>query len=253
MYRIYWVDVDRAFLSALLQAHPLEEMGFRLIGCSSDPLHARREILHLQPDVVFTEVEMPGLSGLDLIRTVRERRPEIVFVVVSGAQRFSYVQRALRLRVYDYCLKPVEEEHFQNLLRQLYRYLSRNQHMAAAHREALVGETENVHFNELRRYVDANFCRPMTLTELSKAFFLSTNYCGYLFKRYTGTTFVQYVRRLRLERAKLLLETTTLPIAQIATSVGYLDLSRFSRLFKAEIGLSPGQYRTQVCGEKQRR
>ena len=47
---------------------------------------------------------------------------------------------------------------------------------------------------------------------------------------------MQYVRGLRLERAKHLLETTALPVAQIAASVGYVDLSRFSRLFKSEVG-----------------
>ena len=49
-----------------------------------------------------------GRDGLELIRSVRERRPEIVFVIVSGARKFEYAQRALRLRVYDYCLKPVQ-------------------------------------------------------------------------------------------------------------------------------------------------
>ncbi len=248
MYRIYWVDADSSFLSALLQAHPLEPQGFRLIGSSSDPVRARKEILRLQPDVVFTEIDLPALSGLELIRSVRERRPEIVFVIVSGARKFEYAQRALRLRVYDYCLKPVQEEHFQSLLQQLYRTLSRGRR-AAAGKDAPEGETENVHFNDLKRYVDAHYCTPLTLTELSRIFYLSTNYCGYLFKRYTGSTFVQYVRGLRLERAKHLLETTALPVAQIAASVGYVDLSRFSRLFKSEVGLTPAQYRARARGK----
>lgn len=249
MYRIYWVDADSSFLSALLQAHPLEPQGFRLIGSSSDPVRARKEILRLQPDVVFTEVELPALSGLELIRSLRERRPEIVFVIVSGARKFEYAQRALRLRVYDYCLKPVQEEHFQSLLQQLYRTLARSRRAPAAGKGAPEGETENVHFNDLKRYVDAHYCTPLTLTELSRIFYLSTNYCGYLFKRYTGSTFVQYVRGLRLERAKHLLETTALPVAQIAASVGYVDLSRFSRLFKSEVGLTPAQYRARARGK----
>lgn len=106
-----------------------------------------------------------------------------------------------------------------------------------------------MHFNDLKRYVDAHYCTPLTLTELSRIFYLSTNYCGYLFKRYTGSTFVQYVQGLRLERAKHLLETTALPVAQIAASVGYVDLSRFSRLFKSEVGLTPAQYRARARGK----
>ena len=243
MYRIYWVDADGAGPGAALQGRSLEGLGFRLVGQSADPLRARREILRLQPDVVFTEVEMPGLSGLELIRSVRERRPEIVCVIVSGARSFEYAQKALRLRVFDYCLKPVQEAYFLNLLQQLYRYLSRSRRAGAAARPAAKPETENVHFNDLKRYVDAHFCQPLTLAELSKAFYLSTNYCGYLFKRYTGETYVQYVRGLRLEKAKALLAETDLPVAQVAASVGYIDLSRFSRLFKAEIGLTPAQYR----------
>ena len=57
------------------------------------------------------------------------------------------------------------------------------------------------------------------------------------------------MRGLRLERAKYLLETTALPVAQIAASVGYVDLSRFSRLFKSEVGLTPAQYRARARGK----
>lgn len=63
------------------------------------------------------------------------------------------------------------------------------------------------------------------------------------FQKATGMTPIQYVHTLRLEEAKQLLESTDMSIEAIAGEVGYEDMSFFSRLFRREVGLTPGQYR----------
>lgn len=67
-------------------------------------------------DILITDIEMPGMNGLELIRQVRERYPSIKIVILSGYSRFEYAQTALRCGVNDYLLKPVAQDVFNELL-----------------------------------------------------------------------------------------------------------------------------------------
>jgi transcriptional regulator GlxA family with amidase domain len=82
-----------------------------------------------------------------------------------------------------------------------------------------------------------------TVGELSKSVNLSVPHLLYLFKRETGMTLVQYLRHLRLEKARALLEDSFLQIKQISFEVGLPDQSHFVRYFKEKNGLTPSEYR----------
>jgi len=85
--------------------------------------------------------------------------------------------------------------------------------------------------------------RELPLAELARAVYLSPSRFQHLFKAETGTTPAHYLRKLRLEHAKGLLETSLLGIKQIMHSVGLKDRSHFEREFKKLYGLTPRQYR----------
>lgn len=72
-----------------------------------------------QPDILFADICMPILDGLEMIGKVREKRPSMPIVVLSGYNNFDYARQAMRLEVYDYLLKPVNQEELTNTLRKL--------------------------------------------------------------------------------------------------------------------------------------
>lgn len=69
------------------------------------------------------------------------------------------------------------------------------------------------------------------------------SYFSALFKKETGEGFAKYLTRVRMERAKELLQRTNLPVAEICVQVGYSDVKHFTQNFKKETNLNPGQYR----------
>jgi transcriptional regulator GlxA family with amidase domain len=87
---------------------------------------------------------------------------------------------------------------------------------------------------------------PLPLEDLAADVGLSISRFGYLFHRYLGTSPGAYLHALRMERARLLVESTTLPVAEIMRQVGLTDPSHFSRDFRAAHGLSPRAYRRQL-------
>lgn len=72
------------------------------------------------PDLLITDIQMPAVNGLELIRYVKQKHPSILCVILTGYGEFSYAQEAIRLGVSDYLLKPVEEQALKELLTRLY-------------------------------------------------------------------------------------------------------------------------------------
>lgn len=95
-----------------------EELGLTLIGTAYDGLTALSLIEAKQPDVLITDIRMPGIDGLELIRQARELQPELQFIIISGHKQFDYAQHAIKYGVAEYLLKPIKgHELNQTLLR----------------------------------------------------------------------------------------------------------------------------------------
>ena len=92
-------------------------------------------------------------------------------------------------------------------------------------------------------YIDANLERKITVDQLANAARISRSHLCYLFKVETGEAPMQYIRRRRIERARELLERTSLSIKEIRTRVGLSDRSHFTRGFKDAFGMTPTEYR----------
>jgi YesN/AraC family two-component response regulator len=90
-----------------------------------------------------------------------------------------------------------------------------------------------------RRYADNQF----TVREIADQFSMSLAHLGKYFKEKTGCTLSEYIHRLRIEKAMQLLRSTDLQLLEIVQTVGYQDVSSFIRKFKAEMSITPGEYR----------
>ncbi|MDF2721720.1 MAG: transcriptional regulator [Paenibacillus sp.] len=92
-------------------------------------------------------------------------------------------------------------------------------------------------------YMKAHYQKELSRNVLAQQVALSPAYFSSLFKSHTGLTPIQYIHRLRLDRAKQLLREGGMPIRQVAEEVGFADSFYFTRLFTKETGLSPRDYR----------
>ena len=97
-------------------------------------------------------------------------------------------------------------------------------------------------------YIASHQFDPIRLDEIAGALNVSTFHFCRIFKQATGLTFVAYVSRLRVEKAKLLLQDKNLRISEIAYEVGFQSLTHFNRIFRKLVGSSPTEYRSWVSG-----
>jgi two-component system response regulator YesN len=149
-------DRDYQFLAETVDWN---RFGVEPVGRCRDGISAMEEILRLWPDIVFTEIRMPGMGGIELIRRTREHGLSCEFVIVSRYQRFEYAQSAMRLGVEEYLLKPVERD---ELVRVLEKFVERD---TARERQDM-----NERFLHTRRLLRNSFMDKFTMGELPRSF-----------------------------------------------------------------------------------
>lgn len=208
-----------------------------VIGEAADGMEALAQIDHLQPDIVIMDINIPIINGLKVIQTSRMRYPDMAFIIVSGYDDFSYCREALRMRITDYILKPVNYEEFGSCIDRLKIALYENR------------KTEEQDAQEERtitgiiRYLQEHLDKEISLNILADEFHLSSQYISQLFKSEIGVNFLAYLTSIRMERAKKLLLATSLSIGEISEKCGYADYRVFTKAFKKEEGSTPSQYR----------
>ena len=90
--------------------------GFEIVGQAYNGEEALASISSQKPDLVFTDVRMPGLSGLELIEKCQPLSPDTKFVIISGHSEFEYAKSAMQNGALGYLLKPVDPEELTDLL-----------------------------------------------------------------------------------------------------------------------------------------
>ncbi|MGF6352262.1 two-component system response regulator YesN [Paenibacillus sp. 4624] len=120
MYKVIVADDEPFMLEGWKTMIDWQGCGYELCGTATDGEEALDLINHVNPDLVVTDIQMPVLDGLGLIRTMREElKYDSQIVIVTGYSEFGYAQQAIRYRVNEYVLKPLVPEEIHELLRNL--------------------------------------------------------------------------------------------------------------------------------------
>ncbi|MBM7566212.1 response regulator transcription factor [Paenibacillus sacheonensis] len=119
MHKALIVDDESWVVESLKDLVDWERHGFEIIGQAHNGAEALALMKELKPDVVFTDIRMPEMSGLELIQRGRSLGLPILFVVVSGYAEFAYAQKAISYGAVAYCLKPFDDMEISGVLHKL--------------------------------------------------------------------------------------------------------------------------------------
>lgn len=216
------------------EAHDCE-----VVGEAADGMEALTQIDTLRPDIVIMDINIPIMNGLKVIQLSRIKHPDIAFVIVSGYDDFSYCREALRLQITDYILKPVNYEEFGTCIDNLKISLFERRMSAVAESE----KQEERAITGITRYLQEHLSEEMSLSVLAEEFHLNAQYISQLFKSEIGVGFLAYLTNIRMEKAKKLLLSTSLSVAEVAEQSGYGDYRVFTKVFKKAEGITPSQFR----------
>ncbi|MGN0243485.1 MAG: helix-turn-helix domain-containing protein [Lachnospiraceae bacterium] len=216
------------------EAHDCE-----VVGEAADGMEALSQIDTLRPDIVIMDINIPIMNGLKVIQLSRIKHPGTAFVIVSGYDDFSYCREALRLQITDYILKPVNYEEFGSCIDNLKISLYERRVSSVQKTE----EQEERTITGITRYLQEHLSEEISLAVLAEEFHLNPQYISQLFKNEIGVGFLAYLTNIRMEKAKKLLLSTPLSVAEVAEQSGYGDYRVFTKVFKKSEGITPSQYR----------
>ena len=214
------------------QAHDCE-----VVGEAGDGMEALTQIDTLRPDIVIMDINIPIMNGLKVIELSRIKHPDTAFVIVSGYDDFSYCRQALKLKITDYILKPVNYEEFGNCIDNLKISLfeSKKENKDSQQKDRMIVS--------ITKYLQNHLQEDVSLNVLAQEFHLNAQYISQLFKSEIGVGFLTYLTNIRMEHAKKLLLSTDDAISDISDQCGYNDYRVFTKVFKKKEGITPSQFR----------
>ncbi len=247
MYRVMLIDDEPWAVKVLKSLINWEEYGFRVVCDTTQPEEAMRLATKHKPHVLFTDISMPGISGLDLAVQLSAAQPGIPFIVfISAYDSFNYAQTAIRLNAFDYLLKPVTEQTLLDVLHKIRSQLEAGDATLESVPDVTpAGAFEQMKHivDEIKRDMEAKYNNPLNLNDYAEKYMYNYSHLSQMFKLYSGQSFIDFLTELRIRKAEELIRTTSLPISEISERVGYSDFSYFSRIFKKKRAVSPNEIR----------
>lgn len=119
MIKLFLVEDEIVMRNGIKKNIDWKAEGIEFVGDASDGELAYPMILKEKPDILLTDIKMPFMDGLELCELVRKELPDIKIIILSGYDDFSYAQKAVRLNVTEYLLKPISPDKLLASIRQV--------------------------------------------------------------------------------------------------------------------------------------
>lgn len=128
MYQVVVADDEQIIREGLCKAVPWEMLGLKLVGQAINGIEAWNLIEKYRPEIILTDIRMPHMDGIELIRKVRESGIEARVLILSGYGEFEYAQTAVKLGVSDYMMKPIDVSAMCRVLNSIKEELDKHFH-----------------------------------------------------------------------------------------------------------------------------
>ncbi len=239
MFRAFIVDDDKYSAEATYRMFPWEELNINQVDKIYNPAGLTERILKEKPDVVFIDIEMGAVSGLDIIRNCNEQGSSSLFIIISGHDNFNYAHTAVNLGAIYYLLKPIDLSDVENVTQKLKRLLTKPD-------ISLVEEEPPKDlWDKIVNFIKKNYMKKIQAQDICSELYISSTTFYNAFKANSDETFIEYLTHYRLEKAMLLLRSSSKSIHEVAESVGIKDHYYFSKIFKKYTGMTALEYKNK--------
>ncbi len=261
MFKVIIAEDEKTIREGLVATVPWQELGFEVAGAAGNGQAALDLAEKARPSAVITDIRMPKMDGIRLLRELKARFPRTKVLILSGYDEFAYAQQAVKHGAFDFLVKPVDIDEITAALRRLKAALigelidapppapllaaAEPAGPSPAPRLAEAEAEDHRLVRQVEDFVARNYRRDISVKEVADLVRLSPNYFSHLFKKTTGASFTEYVNAVRVAQARRLLAESDLKIYEIAETVGYTDYKYFSAVFTKLAGASPSRYRPE--------
>ena len=253
MISLVIVDDNLAFAEMISSGIDWAKIGCSVEGVAHDGTKGQALIIAKQPDIIISDIHMPGLDGLKMIEMTRTFSPRSKVIFVSAYDDFAYARKAIAMRACDYLLKPFSKKELVDSVKavilEMQAVPEREENVQMEEKAEDAGSA-NLLVDSMLEYVHSHISCPLKLSDLSRHFGISPSYISLLVKKQTGRNYSDWVTQARINYAKQLLRKPTHRIEEIAFLVGYKNYVTFYKVFVKLAGMSPTDYRNLKGGRE---
>jgi two-component system response regulator YesN len=267
MLKVVIIDDEEWIRFLIKDIVPWEEIGMKIVGEAGDGIQGLALCKKVNPDIVLTDIRMPGIDGLGLLQEYTAVNPSIIGIILSGHSDFAYAQTAIAYGVYRYILKPIDEDELiktlhnakqeiekrhkeQSKLEKLTTVVRKMQNSGENDQYYLSDEGSSAAIKKALALINEDYGANLTMESIADRIYLNASYFSDLFRREMGKTFTEYLGELRIDKARELLKNPDLKMNEIALLTGFIDPNYFAKVFKKYVGLTPSQYREEFFTKK---
>ncbi len=244
MYKVLIVDDEPVIAEGLKKIVDWEKYNCVVAGTASSGKEGLDMVEKCQPDIVFTDIRMPGMDGLTMIAALRSQHRNLQVIILTGYRDFDYAREALNLGVFRYLVKPSKMKELDEAMESLSERLSNVAKEPQESPEDDNTSANNFIVKQAISYMEHHYREKLSLTDVAEKVYVSHWHLSKLLNS-TGKSFSDVLNEIRIENAKELMEDSSLHIADISDKVGFADTAHFSRVFKKYTGMSANEYRNR--------
>lgn len=237
-----------------------DEIDVDIVGEASNAAEGLSLISKNKPDIILTDICMPGPDGLDMSKSILEKYPDIKVIIITGYDEFEYAKRSIKLGVSDFILKPINDEELKSSVLKLKEEIL-EERLKERHYENIKQkfgvlkeiidldeenkkETKSLNIEEVKEFILKNISnRNLSLKLAAEHFYVNSSYLSRVFKSKTGKSFSEYVINIKMKLAMEMLKDSSMKSSDIAKKIGIDDPNYFSACFKKHIGCSIKDFR----------
>ncbi len=238
--RVVLIDDEAIIVEGLQKVVKWDKYGCEVAGTAYDARKGAQLIREVRPDILFTDICMPGQNGLAMLAGLRSEFPEMQVTVLTGYRDFSYAQEAIRLGVTRFLLKPSKMSEIDEAMNAMTEKIGRKDVSSVDQ------NTGSFIVNQAVAYMDKHYTEKISLQDVAEICYVSQWHLSKLLNKYAGQSFYDILNGIRVNAAKELLRDPSLRIGDIGLMVGYTDTAHFAKIFKKVTGTSANEFRNQM-------
>lgn len=246
MYNLLFVDDDRWIVESMRTILKWDEFSLNPPYVAYGMEQAKEIFDQVPVHILISDIEMLGYSGFELLEWVHENHPDTITCFLTCHARFDFAQKAIKLGIFGYLLKPVNERELAELIRSAVQALKPKMDEMKKSSPGHLSER----MQKVITYINDNLANSITRESICQELFISESYLSRTFTKDMGMTLFDYITECRINNAKELLVSTDLTVTAICTQVGYNYAAYFTKIFKEKTGMTPNQYRERGEGRK---
>lgn len=248
MMKVVVVEDEELVRRGIVLTVEWESIDCLVVGEAANGAEGLEVIRRHDPELVITDIKMPHMDGVEMIRALREEGVcKAEFIILTAHSDFDYAHSALKLGVADYLLKPFLDGQLEEAVEKVQERLRKSapdtQLSGQLLRFDIKKDGKSKYIEQAIQYIREHYSDPgISVQTVAEHLGISEGHLSRTFKKETDYTFLSYLTHYRIHMAMELLKDTRVKVYEVSDQVGYLDTTYFSTLFKRLTGISPSEY-----------